>query len=494
MQITETLSDGLKREYRIVVEASEMTSRIDARFTELKNTSRLKGFRPGKVPMDLLRKQFGNAVVQEVLQDTVKNTSEEVLGQQEIRQAMPATVQEISFGQGKDLEYVLAVEILPDITPADFSKVVVERYAIDARDEDIDAVVEKVRDACGTAQALGEDTGISTGDRIRVDLELMLDGEKVEEYSGEAQEFVLGEDRLPDEVRTSLEGRRIGESFEVPAILHEDLFNGEHAGEEALFCIKVVQAERLSPHPLDDTLAGKFAREDVDGLRSLARQETETYFSSLSHSLTKRLLLDRLAETHSFDVPPSFVDNEFEAVWKQIAPAFEARGEDSEADEENLSEKRVEYRAIAERRIRLGMLLTEVGRNAGIEVTQQDILQTLVRQTSMFPGQEAAVVRHYQENPEKLRHLTAPIMEERVVDHILEQVVLEERTADLQAFLKVDNESVQESTNDEAPDTDGHIARIAGHILRNLYKQPDSQEVPDDAETSRETAEEVTGK
>ncbi len=471
-----------------------MTSRIDARFTELKNSSRLKGFRPGKAPMHLLQKQFGNAVLREVLQDTVKNTSEEALGQQEIRQAIPATVQEVSFDQGKDLEYLLAVEILPDITPEDFSKIVVERYAIDVRDEDIDAVVEKVRDACGTAQALGEDIGIATGDRIRVDLELMLDGEKVEEYSGEALEFVLGKDRLPDEVRTSLEGRRIGESFEVPAILREDHFDGKHAGEEALFFIKVVQAERLSPHPLDDTLAGKFTREDVDGLRTLARQETETYFSSLSHSLTKRLLLDRLAETHSFDVPPSFIDNEFEAVWKQIAPALEARGEGSGTDEEHLSEKRAEYRAIAERRIRLGMLLTEVGRIADIEITQQDIHQTLVRQTTMFPGQEAAVVRHYQENPQKLRHLTAPILEERVVDHILEQVVLDERTGDLQAFLKVDSESVQESTDDEASDTESHIVRIAGHILRHHYKQPDSQEAPDDAETSSETADEVTGK
>ena len=494
MQITETLSDGLKREYRIVVEASEMTSRIDARFTELKNTSRLKGFRPGKVPMHLLRKQFGNAVVQEVLQDTVKNTSEEALGQQEFRQATPATVQEISFDQGKDLEYVLAVEILPDITPKDFSKIVVERYAIDVRDEDIDAVVEKVREACGNAQTLDEETGIATGDRIRVDLELMLNGEKVEEYSGEALEFVVGKDRLPDEVRASLGGRKIGESFQVPAILHEDLFNGEHAGEEALFCIKIVQAERLSPHPLDDTLAGRFAREDVDGLLGLARQETETYFSSLSHSLTKRLLLDRLAEVHSFDVPPSFVDNEFEAVWKQIAPTFETSGEGDEADEEHLSEKRAEYRVIAERRIRLGMLLSEVGRNAGIEVTQQDIFQTLIRQTTMFPGQEAAIVRHYQENPEKLRHLTAPILEERVVDHILEKVVLEERTADLPAFLKADNKSVQELADDEAPDTESHVARIAGHILRENYKQPDSQEAPDNAETSRETTEEVTGK
>ena len=494
MQINETLSDGLKREYRIVVEASEMTSRIDARFTELKNTSRLKGFRPGKVPMYLLRQQFGNAVVGEVLQETVKKTSEEALGQQEFRQALPATVQEVSFDQGKDLEYVLAVEILPDITPEDFSKIVVERYAIDVRDEDVDVVVEKVRDACGTAQALGEDTGIATGDRIRVDLELLLNGGKVEEYSGEALEFVLGKDRLPDEVRTSLEGRRIGESFEVPAILHKDLFNGEHAGEEALFCIKVVQAERLSPHPLDDTLAGKFAVEDIDGLRSLARQETESYFSSLSHALTKRQLLDRLAEIHSFEVPPSFVDKEFEAVWKQIAPAFEASGEGREADEENLPEKRAEYRAIAERRIRLGMLLTEVGRNAGIELTQQDILQTMIRQTTMFPGQEAAVVRHYQENPQELRQLTAPILEDRVVDHILEQVMLEERTADLLAFLKMDSELVQESTDDEAPDTESHIVRIAGHIMRHHYKQPDSQEVPDDAETSRETAEEVTGK
>ncbi len=460
MQVTETQSDGLKRSYRIVIEAAEMTSRIDARFDELKRNSRLKGFRPGKAPMNLLRKQFGTAVVQEVLQDAVKNSSEAALEQREIRQASPAMVEDLSFDQGDDLEYVLNVEVMPDITPADFASLSVEHHVIGVSAEDVDGIVDMIARLCGTRDGVdGESGGLADGDMVLLDLEVTAGGQAVESLSGKGFQFRIGDGVLPDEVSAALKGRSPGETLEVGATIPENLRGaGDDAGAEGLYGIRIAEAFRPVPHPLDDGLAGLLEAESLDELRTLAEDEARDRFGSLSRERAKRALLDRLAESHSFDVPPSFVDNEFQAIWAQVGSFLE-----KEKSGDELQAEREEYRGIAERRVRLGLLLSEIGRSAGIEVSQADMQAALVGQASRFPGREAQVVRYYQENPQDLRRLAAPALEDRVVGHVLDQVVLDDREVDLAAFLALEGEEGEAGLQH-------HRSQVALTLFRNRYK------------------------
>ncbi|MDE0238593.1 MAG: trigger factor [bacterium] len=460
MHVTESLNEGLKREYRVVIDAAQMTSRIDARLMELKKSSHIKGFRPGKVPMELFRRMYGDGVVQDVLKSTIEESSNDALSEQKIRQAMPATIQDVSFSQGENLEYVLAVEVMPEIAPLDHSVIVVSAPVVEIGEKDIEESIDVLARAAGKPAVLDDATGVMLNDRITVDIEVLVDGERNEDLSVANQDMILTDHSLPAKVLEAVKGLTTGDSVEV-----EDMVPGaaEESGSEALFRISLLKAERMVAHEIDDDLAGRFGCEGLEGLRESVRQELEGHFTAYARAHTKRRLLDRLNDDCDFEVPPGLVENEFQSVWKQVAPALEKQ----DLDEEALAREREDYRTISERRVRLGMLLAEVGRDAGIQVEQADMQTALIQQATRFPGREAEVVRHFQEHPEHLRQLTAPILEDRVVDHILDSVSCEEEVMDVEAFLGLDSEA----DGMEAVDAGRHYLEVARRVMRNHEEQ-----------------------
>ena len=456
MHVTESLNEGLKREYRVVIDAAQMTSRIDARLMELKKSSHIKGFRPGKIPTELFRRMYGDGVVQDVLKSTIEESSNDALSEQKIRQAMPATIQDVSFSNGENLEYVLAVEVMPEIAPLDHSGIVLSTPVVEIGDRDIEEAIDVLARAAGKPDVLDAAAGIMLNDRITVDVEVLVDGERNEDFSVANHDMILTEQSLPSRVLEAVKGLTTGNSVEV-----EDLAPGadEESGSQALFRINLLKAERMVAHAVDDDLAVRYGCDDLDGLRGDVRKESEGHFAAFARAYTKRRLLDRLNESCDFEVPPGLVENEFQSVWKQVEPALEKQ----EMDEEALAREREDYRAISERRVRLGMLLAEVGRDAGIQIEQTDMQTALIQQATRYPGREAEVVRHFQEHPEHLRQLTAPILEERVVDHILDLVTCEEEVMDVETFLELDSEG----DGVEATDAGRHYLEVARRVMRN---------------------------
>ena len=479
MHVTESLNEGLKREYRVVIDAAQMTSRIDARLMELKQSSHIKGFRPGKVPIELFRRMYGDGVVQDVLKSTIEESSNEALSEQKIRQAMPATIQDISFSQGENLEYVLAVEVMPEIAPLDHSSIVVSAPVVEFGEKDIEESIEVLARAAGQPAVLDDATGVTLNDRITVDIEVLVDGERNEEFSVANQDLILTDRSLPAKVLEAVKGLATGNSVEV-----EDVAPGagEEDGSLALYRISLLKAERMVAHEIDDDLAGRYGCDNLDGLRESVRLELEGHFTAYARAHTKRRLLDHLNEACDFEVPPGLVENEFQSVWKQVEPALEKQ----DLDEEAVAREREDYRAISERRVRLGMLLAEVGRDAGIQIEQADMQTALIQQATRFPGREAEVVRHFQEHPEHLRQLTAPILEDRVVDHILDSVTCEEEVMDVEAFLGLDSEA----DGIEAADAGRHYLEVARRIMRNLDERVEA-EAAEGADDDAEAAEAV---
>ena len=460
MQVTETATDGLKREYKVVITAEDMATRIDARLAELQRTIKLKGFRPGKVPVDLLKRQFGDSIRGEVVQQTLQETSGEAINQQGIRPAAQPSVEDLSFDEGKDLEYVMAVEIMPEIETGDFSGYAVENLVIEVTDNEVNEAVERLRERAKSFVETDDKCKAKDGDALRIDFVGSIDGEEFDGGKAEDHMAEIGSGRLLPEFEASLAGKKTGESYTV-AVPFPDDYGAEHlAGKTASFDITVKEVRTVTTPELDDEFAKSQGAEDLDDLRKQMAERLAGEYKQISRQRTKRLLLDQLSETYDFDVPPSLAETEFNAIWAQVEQELDQKhnhdhdhdhdhDHGEEVSDEKREEMKAEYRNIALRRVRLGLRLSEVGRVNDIQVTPEDMQQAVIERARQFPGQEAMVVQYYQENPNAIQELTAPILEDRVVDQILTQVKVTERTLTPEEFFEIENADMSEGGDSE---------------------------------------------
>jgi len=462
MQVTETATDGLKREYKVVITAEDMATRIDARLAELQRTIKLKGFRPGKVPVDLLKRQFGDSIRGEVVQQTLQETSGEAINQQGVRPAAQPSVEDLSFDEGKDLEYVMAVEIMPEIETGDFSGYAVENLAIEVTDNEVDEAVERLRERAKTFVETDDKYKAKDGDALRIDFVGSIDGEEFDGGKAEDHMAEIGSGRLLPEFEASLAGKKTGESYTV-AVPFPDDYGAEHlAGKTASFDITVKEVRTVTTPELDDEFAKGQGAEDLEDLRKQMAERLAGEYKQISRQRTKRLLLDQLSETYDFDVPPSLAETEFNSIWAQVEQELDQKHDHDhdgdhdhdhdhgeEVSDEKREEMKAEYHNIALRRVRLGLLLSEVGRVNEIQVTPEDMQQAVIERARQFPGQEAMVVQYYQENPNAIQELTAPILEDRVVDQILTQVKVSERTLTAEEFFEIENADMSEGGDNE---------------------------------------------
>ncbi|MBT7648185.1 MAG: trigger factor [Alphaproteobacteria bacterium] len=470
MQVTETASNGLKREYKVVITADDMATRIDARLNELKKTIQLKGFRPGKVPAELLKRQYGQAIISEVVQQTLQDTSGEAITQQGVRPAMQPSIEDMSFDEGKDLEYVMAVEVMPEIETGDFSSYEIENLVIEVTDEEVSEAIERLRERSKTFKETEEPYVAAEGDSLRIDFVGKVDGEEFAGGAAEDHVAEIGSGRLLPEFEASLTGKKAGEAYTVDVPFPDD-YGAEHlAGKTASFDITVKEVRTSQTPDLDEEFAKSQGAESLADLGDKMRERLGVEYKQISRQRLKRLLLDQLSESYSFDVPPGLASNEFDAIWSQVEQEMGKQHDhdhdhDAEHDhdhdhpepisDEKREEMQTEYRAIAERRVRLGLLLSEVGRANQIDVTPEDMQQAVIERARQFPGQEAMVVQYYQENPQAIQELTAPIMEDRVVDQIITQVKLSERNVTPDEFFAIENadaaDGAEAASDDAAP-------------------------------------------
>ncbi len=454
MQVTETQSEGLKHEFQIVVSAEDIESKLMGKLTEFARTATMRGFRPGKVPVDLLRKTYGKQVMGEVLEETVNETVTQTLEDKELRPALQPKIEVTSFDDGGDLEYTVAVEVMPTFETGNFAEIELERLVAEVEDATVDERVEALAEQMKAYVDAADGEAASEGDSVVIDFVGKLDGEAFDGGTGEDFQLELGSNRFIPGFEEQLVGAKKDENHNLDVTFPEDYQQADLAGKAVTFEVVVKAVKVPLPVAIDDSLAEKLGLENLEALKSTIREQLEGEYGQVSRARLKRLLLDELAERHDFELPEGMVDLEFDLIWQQLEREMEQQGKTLEDLEEPEEKVREEYRTIAERRVRLGLLLTEVAQQNSIEVNQDEVNRAIMQRARSFQGQEQAVFEFYQGNPEMQAELRAPIIEEKVCDYIIEMAEVSERKVEA-AELLADPDAEDGEAGDAAGDDDG---------------------------------------
>ena len=433
MQVTETLSDGLKRAFAVVVPAADIESRRTTRLSELAKQVNLPGFRPGKVPMPIVRQRFGGAVAAEVLEQSINEATQQLLAERDLRPAvMPklemVTVEPTALGPAKDLEFKVELELLPDIAMPDFSTYALTRHVAKVPAEEVDKAVADIavrnRDLVDfTPEELagrGENPGAVNGDVLTIDYLGKIDGVAFPGGTAADTDVDIGGSGFIPGFVEQLEGMRPDEAKTIEVTFPAQYQSAELAGKLATFEITAKRLRKPVPAPIDDTLAEKLGFETLDALRTTLETMQQRRLDQLTRVRLKRDLLDVLAASATFTPPEVLVEQEFEQIWKNLEASRANNTMDEDDKTKTDDQLRSEYRAIADRRVRLGLLLGEIGRVNNIVVTPEEINMAIRAEASRYPGREAQMIEFYRNYPAATDALRGPIFEDKVVDYVLD--------------------------------------------------------------------------
>jgi trigger factor len=448
MEITETLSDGLKREFQIQVPAADLEARLAERLGELKDRVQLRGFRPGKVPMAHLRKIYGKAVMAETIEALIRELNAKVVTDRGLKLAMepkvtiPNEETEVAkvIGGQSDLAYTLAVEVLPKIELADFKGIKLERPLAEVTDAQVGEALDRIAEQNRPFAAKGEGGKVEQGDRVVIDFTGTLEGAPFEGGTGGDVGVNVGSGTFIPGFEDELIGMTAGETRQVKVTFPSNYTNEHLAGKDAEFKVTAKTVEAPGAVAVDDAFAKQLGLESLDKLKEVVKGRLLQEHAGLSRQRVKRQLLDKLDEMHKFALPPTLAEEEFKNVWNAVDSDLKAQGR-SFADEGTTEEKaREEYRGIAERRVRLGLVLAEIGERNKIAVTDEEVTRAIVERARQVPGREQEVWEFYQKNPGALASIRAPIFEEKVVDFLLELATVSEKQVSREELLKEDED------------------------------------------------------
>jgi trigger factor len=446
MQVTETSAAGLKRELKVVIGQGELGERFQSRLDEVKDTVQLKGFRKGKVPVSHLKKLFGRSMMAEVVQQAVEETSRKAISDRNERPAhQPAIdfgtnekeeMEKVLAGQG-DLAYTLSFEVLPNVAVTDLTALKLDREVAEVADEAVDKALADLLQA-STRYEVETDRAAAMGDRLTVDYVGRIGGEAFEGGSAEDSELVLGEGRLIPGLAEGLVGAKGGEERVVPAKFPDEYAAKELAGKDTEFTVKVKAVARAVLPEANDEFARTLGAQTLAQLKDMLRGRIAAEYSGVTYTKLKRQVLDALDKAHDFALPEALVAGEFNAIWSRFgaAPAAKAEGEAEGQPAKPEEDRRADVRKIAERRVRLGLVIGEIGEKQKIEVTQDELKRALIARARSFPGQERMVYEFYEKNPSAVMDLKGPIFEDKVIDHIIGQAKPAERKVSVEELLK----------------------------------------------------------
>lgn len=445
MEVTQTKAEGLSRTFAVKVPASELQAKLDERIEEIRPQMKLKGFRPGKVPASHVRKLYGQDLMGELINKLVTETNQKALEDNELRPAGQPDVQidgdmeAVVKGQA-DLSYNMNVDVMPEFEPADVTKLTITRPVADIAQEQIDEALGRIAEQNTQYEARAKTAKAKDGDAVVMDFVGKIDGEAFEGGSAEQQTLVIGSGQFIPGFEDQLVGVKAGDEKDVTVTFPEEYGAADLAGKEAVFEVKVHEVRAPKTAELDDEFAKGLGLESLEQLTGLVKDQLKAEHDGASRAKAKRNLLDQLDEAHSFDLPPNMVEQEFNQIWQQLQSEMDAgrtADEDKDKSEDELKE---EYRKIAERRVRLGLVLAEIGRVADVRISEQEVNQALVREARQYPGQETQVVEFFRNNPGAMAQLRAPIYEDKVVDHILEVAEITEETVSREDLFKEEDE------------------------------------------------------
>lgn len=428
MEVTEKSAEGLDRRFMVKVSAEELDQKLVARLEEIKGQVHLKGFRKGKAPVSFLKKMYGKGVMGEIVQEIVAETSQKAFEERNLQPAnaphphFHTDMEDVIAGKA-DLEYDVHAEILPTFEPMDVSTLKLVRPVAEIPDVDINEALENIAKQQTTYSPRQETEKSKKGDMVTANFVGRVDGEEFEGGKGEKVDIVLGSDTFIPGFEKQLIGAKAGDDVKVEVTFPEDYGAKDLAGKDAVFDVKIIEVKAPEQVEIDDELAKKVGLDTLDELKTRLKERIEQDYKDLSRGHLKRMLLDKLDDAHDFELPKGMIDSEFDQIWRQVEAA-ERDEEDKDKTDEELKD---EYRKIAERRVRLGLVLAEIGKRAEITVPQEDLQREMINMARAYPGQERQVLEFYQKNPEAQQQLRAPIFEEMVVDYIIERAEVAEK-------------------------------------------------------------------
>ena len=444
MEVTETLSDGLKREFQVQVPAADLEARVTERLGELKNRVQLRGFRPGKVPVKHLRKIYGKAVMAETIEAVIRELNAQIVSERGLKLAMEPKVKitneasavEKVFGGESDLAYTLALEILPRIELADFKGIKLERQVAEVTEAQLNDALDKIAEQNRPFAVKPAGAKVEKGDRIVIDFAGKIDGAPFEGGTGGDVGVNVGAGTFIPGFEDQLVGMTVGETRVVKVTFPENYPSTQLAGKNAEFDVTAKSLEAPGQVTLDDAFAKSLGLESLDKLKEAVKGRLQQEHAALSRQKLKRQLLDKLDEMHKFALPPTLAEDEFKNVWATVENDLKAQGR-TFADEGTTEEKaREEYRAIAERRVRLGLVLAEIGEKNKITVTEDELTRAIVERARQVPGREQEVWEYYRKTPAAVAAIRAPIFEEKVVDFLIELATVTEKQVSREDLLK----------------------------------------------------------
>jgi trigger factor len=443
MQVTETQAQGLKREFKVVFAAAELAQRLDDQLADLKGKVRINGFRQGKVPISHLKRVYGRSVMADIVKDAVDEANRKIVDENSLRLAGEPKI-DFSEDQGElqkvfsaegDLAFVVNLEVLPKFEVGGFEDVEVERFTAEVSEDAVANALQGLIDR--NRPFVPKEGSAAKGDKVTIDFVGAVGGEAFERGSGNDVDLVLGSGTFLPGFEDQLEGIEPGGERLVKVTFPENYGESTLAGKEAEFQVTCKAVQAPGTVVADDTFAKGFGYEDLDKLKEGLRASIEREYAKLSRERVKRALLDALDKKYAFDLPAGLVDQEFESIWRQ-AEAEQKQSGMSFSDEGTTEEAaRVDYRKIAERRVRLGLVLAEVGEKAGVKVSDDEMSQALYERVRQFPGQEKEVWEYLRKNQEALAQIRAPLYEEKVVDHILSTAKVTERSVSPEELAKL---------------------------------------------------------
>jgi len=448
MQVTETLAEGLKHEFKVSVPASDLDAKADAKLVDLKDKVKLNGFRPGKVPVSHLKKVYGRSVMAETIDQTIRDTNTQIFTDRGFRLAtepkitMPTEQKEVEeLLSGKtDLTYTVAIEVVPTIQLADFKTFSVEKPVVEVTDVEVDEAIKRIADQNRPYSAKAEGAKAETGDRVTISFKGSINGELFDGGTGEGIPVVIGANQFIPGFEEQLVGIGTGETRTLKVSFPKNYASEKLAGQPAEFETTATLIEAPGETNIDDEFAKTLGLESLDKLKEAARERLVAEFAGATRQRVKRALLDRLDDSHKFEAPPSLIEEEFNLMWNSIKAEMESSGK-TFADEDTTEEAaKEEYQKIADRRVRLGLVLSEIGVKNKITVTDDEVSRAVIERARSMPGREKEVWDYYRSNANALAQLRAPIYEDKVVDFILELAQVTEKKVSREDLFKDDDE------------------------------------------------------
>jgi trigger factor len=448
MQVTQTVSEGLKREYRVVVPVADLDAKVNERLVGLKDQVRINGFRPGKVPIEHLRRMYGRAVLAEAIEAAVREANTSIIAEHGFKLAMdPKVIMPEAEGEvaemmaGKtDLAYSVALEILPQIELGDFKDIHLEKLTAEVDDQEIAEALEKIAEQNRPFAEKGEGAKAEQGDRVVVSFTGTIDGAPFEGGIADDIAVVIGSKGFIPGFEEQLVGIGRGETRTVNATFPQNYLSANLAGKTAAFEVTAKSIEAPGTVTLDDAFAKSLGMESLEKLKEAVKDRLGREHAEVTRRRLKRGLLDALDARYKFDLPPSLVEQEFANVWRTLLADLEAQGR-TFADENTTEEAaREEYGKIAERRVRLGLVIAEIGEKNDIKVSEEELTRAIVDRARQFPGQEQQIWDYYRKNPSAVASLRAPIYEEKVVDFLLELAKVTEKTVSREELYDEDDQ------------------------------------------------------